>query len=225
MLPGSPKRKSNSSKVNLFFSLTFHGLLVFSVLFFAAREGFFGDPGRILPIEILRPDKKPDKPKPEPPKPKPPEADPAKTAQTPKLETPRATVQAPPAVNRLAPPAVAPPPSVEPEFIMPPGRLVQSSTDPVQIYRALLQNTLQYHWDRPRDMDGHTNVAEVEVAVDKAGEITPLDWKKTSGQKQWDDSMRLALSSAKKVSLPPPSNFPSRVVVRFDEVAAELVAE
>ena len=65
-------------------------------------------------------------------------------------------------------------------------------------------------------MDDHTNVAEVEVAVNKAGEITSPVWKKTSGQKQWDDSVRLAIASTKKVSRPPPTNFPARVVIRFD---------
>jgi TonB family protein len=95
----------------------------------------------------------------------------------------------------------------------------------VQLYRDLLRNSLQYNWERPKDIDDHTNVAEVEVAVNKAGEITNPVWKKTSGQKKWDDSVRLAIASTKKVGRPPPTNFPTRVVVRFDVEALAPVAQ
>jgi TonB family protein len=86
----------------------------------------------------------------------------------------------------------------------------------VQLYKGLLESSLRFNWDRPKDVDDHTNIAEVEVAVDKTGEITSPVWKKSSGQKQWDESVRLAIASTKKVSRPPPTNFPPRVVVRFD---------
>ena len=40
----------------------------------------------------------------------------------------------------------------------------------MQLYKGLLESSLRFNWDRPKDMDDHTNVAEVEVAVDKTGE-------------------------------------------------------
>jgi TonB family protein len=86
----------------------------------------------------------------------------------------------------------------------------------VQLYKGLLESTLRFNWDRPKDVDDHTNVAEVEVAVDQTGTITSPVWKKTSGHKQWDESVRAAIASTSKVSRPPPRNFPPRVVVRFD---------
>ena len=85
---------------------------------------------------------------------------------------------------------------------------MESSSDPVKLYKGLLETSLRFNWDRPSGVDDHTNVAEVEVAVDKTGEITSPVWKKSSGQKQWDESVRLAIASTKKVIRPPPTNFP-----------------
>jgi hypothetical protein len=225
MLPGSQKRKpKNSSKVNLLISLTFHGILVLAVLYFAARQGWMGKTMNKIAIEMV-PEKKPkepEKPK-EPPKPKVEEAkvDEPKPAQVAKVETPR-TVAPPPAAS-MASQTIAPPPAEAPDFYIPGGKTIQTSSDPVRLYAGLLQDAVQFNWDHPKDMDDHTNVAEVEIAVDKTGQITSPVWKQTSGQKKWDDSVSLAIANTKKVSRPPPTNFPPRVVIKFDVQASSPV--
>jgi hypothetical protein len=215
MLVGTQQRKKrNSTKVNLVISVLFHGLIVGSLLYFAAREGLLGKQIKKIAVEMVK-EKAPEKPK-EPDKPKVilPRVDVPKVAAAANIETPRATV-APPS-SSAAPPAVAPPAADMPSFSFEGGKPVVTSSDPVQLYKGLLENSLRFNWERPKDMDDHTNVAEVEVAVDKAGGIASPVWKKTSGQKQWDESVRLAIASTERVSRPPPSNFPPRVVVRFD---------
>ena len=226
MLVGTQERKRrNSTKVNLVISVAFHALIMGALLYFAAREGVFGKKISKIAIEMVK-----EKPK-EPEKPKPvektatadaPKENVPKVVQTAKLETPKETAPPP---SSAAPPSVAPPAAELPAFEFDGGRTVVSSADPVQLYRDLLRNSLQYNWERPKDIDDHTNVAEVEVAVNKAGEITNPVWKKTSGQKKWDDSVRLAIASTKKVGRPPPTNFPTRVVVRFDVEALAPVAQ
>ena len=55
MLPGSQKRKpKNSSKVNLLISLTFHGILVLTVLYYAARQGWIGKTVQKIAVEMIR---------------------------------------------------------------------------------------------------------------------------------------------------------------------------
>jgi hypothetical protein len=222
MLPGTEKRKPrNSSKVNLLISLTFHTILVLAVFYLAARTGALGDKFKRYAISLEKPAEKPKepaKPKPvEPPKAAPPTvADPIKPVET------KIAAQAPPPVATMAaPPSIAPPPAETAPFIFEGGKLVESSSDPVQLYVGLLQRSLQLNWDRPQDMDDKSFVAEVEVAVDHAGQITDTVWKKGSGQKRWDDSIRQAVAKTHSVKSAPPPNFPSRVVVRFDVVAAD----
>jgi TonB family protein len=100
-----------------------------------------------------------------------------------------------------------------------------SSSDPVQLYKGLVEAALLFNWERPKEMDDKSNLVEVEVTVDAAGDISDPVWKKSSGQKQWDDSVRQAIASTKKVNRPPPTNFPSRVVVRFDVEALAQVPQ
>ena len=42
------------------------------------------------------------------------------------------------------------------------------------------------------------------------------DWKKTSGNARWDASVRAALAATTSISRQPPTNFPPRILVRFD---------
>jgi hypothetical protein len=226
MLVGTEKRKKrNSTKVNLLLAALFHGLIIGALLYFAAREGLLGKQARKIAVEMVR-----EKPK-EPPKPKEqekakvdvPKTEVPKIAEIAKTEAPRET--APPPSSSVAPPAVAPPAVELPAFEFDGGKTVVTSSDPVLLYKSLLENSLRFNWERPKDMDDHTNLAEVEVAVDKTGEITDPVWKRTSGQKQWDESVRLAIASTKKMSRPPPPNFPRRVVVRFDVEALVPVAQ
>jgi TonB family protein len=226
VLVGTQKRKTrNSAKVNLLISTIFHGLILSTLLYFAARQGLLGKQIKKIAVEMVK-EKPPPKPK-EPEKPKvvkvePPKTEPVKTPQIAKVEPPKEPAQAPP--PSAAPPAVAPPAAELPAFSFEGGKTVVTSSDPVQLYKGLLENTLRYKWDRPKDQDDHTYVAEVEVAVDETGRITDPVWKKGSGHKQWDDTVRAAIAGADKVSRPPPKNFPSRVVVRFDVEALKPVA-
>ena len=227
MLVGTQQRKQrNSTKVNLVISAVFHTVIVVSLLYFAAREGLLGKQIKTISLEMVR--KEPEKPK-VPDKPK----EPPKTAveevktiqpkitEVAKIETAPKLTAPPP--SSLAPAAVAPPPADIPSFEFEGGKPVLTSSDPVKLYKGLIENALQLNWDRPRDMDSQTNVAEVEVTVDKTGVITGSSWKKKSGQTKWDESVQLAIASTKKITTPPPSNFPSRVLVRFhvDPLEAE----
>jgi hypothetical protein len=216
MLVGTQKRKKrNSAKVNLVISAVFHGLILTALLYFAARHGLLGKQIKKIAVEMVK-EKPPEKPK-EPEKPKvakieQPKADVPKEVA--KVEAPKETVAPPPSAE--APPAVAPPAAELPAFAFEGGKTVVTSSDPIQLYKGLLESTLRFNWDRPKNVDDHNNVAEVEVAVDSKGQISDPVWKKRSGQKDWDKSVQTAIDSTAKVSRPPPKNFPVRVVVRFD---------
>ena len=72
MLPQSqPKKKKNSSKVNLTISAVFHGLLILALVYFAAREGYLGKKIKEITVYKVEKEKPPEKPpekKTEPPK-------------------------------------------------------------------------------------------------------------------------------------------------------------
>jgi TonB family protein len=207
MIPQSqPRKKRNSSKVNLLISFVFHALLVVVVLYFAARSGLLGK--QIQKITVTMEKEKPPEKPPEPPKVEPPKiVEPPKVIETPKV------VEAPPTV---APPVVAPPAAELPAFDFDGGKLVQSSSDPVQLYKGLLEYALRSKWNRPDNLADDDFVAEVEVSVDRAGNISSLKWQKGSGNSVWDDSVRAAIAATTSMTRPPPTNFPARVTVRFD---------
>ena len=221
MVPQSQQRKPrNSSKVNLLISMTFHGLLVAAVLYFAAREGLLGKRIRKIAVEMVK-EKPPEKPKePEKPKVEPPKVEQPKVAQAPKFEPPP-QVAAPPPPSGAAPPAAAPPPVDVPSFAFDGGRPVETMTDPVQIYKGLVEYAYRSRWNRPEDEQDHAFVAEVEISVDRSGRISNPVWKKSSGDKRWDASVRDVLAEVKGVSSVPPTNFPPRVLVRFDVTESE----
>jgi hypothetical protein len=225
MLVGTQKRKKrNSAKVNLIVSAIFHGLILGALLYFAAREGLLGKQIKKIavemvkekPKEVVKP-KEPDKPKPDVPK-----VEPQKVAVAPKIEAPKEEAAPPPSSTA---PAVAPPTADLPAFEFEGGKTVVTSSDPVKLYKGLLEDSLRLNWDRPKDADDHNNVAEVEVSVDREGDISDPVWKQKSGQRKWDDSVQEAIAGTPKVSRPPPKNFPARVVVRFDVEASQPVAQ
>jgi hypothetical protein len=225
MTPQTQVRKPrNSSKVNLMISLGFHSLLVIVVVYFAARQGLLGKKVRKIAVEMVK-EKPPEKQKePEKPKAEPPKIEPPKLVDVPKMEAPKAEAP-PPQSSVVAPPVVAPPAVDVASFVFEGGKAVESSSDPTQVYKGMVEYALRSHWNRPSDMDDHTYVAEVEVAVDKEGLLSDPVWKKGSGDKRWDDSVRQALSRTPSLSRPPPTNFPPRVIIRFDVVEAEPVAQ
>ena len=69
---------------------------------------------------------------------------------------------------------------------------------------------------RPENINDDNFVAEVEISVDAVGKVSNPTWKKSSGDARWDDSVRSAIAATKTLDRHPPTNFPSRVVVRFD---------
>jgi TonB family protein len=209
MLPQSqPRKKRNSSKVNLMISFAFHALLVIVLLYFAARSGLLGKQLKKITVTMEK-EKPPVKP-PEPPKVEPPKIEPPKV-EPPKAPAPK--VEAPPLV---APPVVAPPAAELPAFDFDGGKLVQSSSDPVQLYKGLVEYALRSRWNRPEDMADDNYVVEVEVSVSRAGRISDVQWQKDSGDPRWDDSVRQAIAATTSLNRPPPTNFPARITVRFD---------
>jgi TonB C terminal len=209
MLPQSqPRKKRNSSKVNLLISLAFHALLVGVLLYFAARSGLLGK--QLQKITVTMEKEKPPVKPPEPPKVEPPK-------ETPKVEPPKIVeapkVQAPPVV---APPVVAPPAAELPSFDFAGGKIVDSNTDPVQIYKGYMEYVLRSKWNRPEDVADDNYAVEVAVAVNKQGQISESVWQKGSGDAQWNASVKQVFNVVKSFDRPPPTNFPASVTIRFD---------
>jgi hypothetical protein len=212
MLPQSkPRKVKNSSRVNLMISFGFHAVLVLVLFYFAAREGLLGKKLNKIAVQMIK-EKPPEKPKqPEPPKIEPPKVEPPKI-ETPKIvEAPK--VQAPPVV---APPVVAPPNSELPSFEFGGGKAVETSSDPVQLYKGYLEYVLRQKWNRPDDEADDDFVAEVVVSVDRQGNIENPTWLKGSGDEKWDATVKQVFNAVKSFDRPPPTNFPPRVTIRFD---------
>jgi outer membrane biosynthesis protein TonB len=215
-----PNQEGNSTKVNLIISFTFHAAIVLTLAFFAAREGLLGRQLRKITVEMVR-EKPPEKPKePEKPRQEPPKPEPPKVAQTPKVQPPKEEpVQAqapPPATVAVAAPVIAPPPAELPAFAFDGGKTVQTASDPVQLYKGFVEYALRSKWNRPLDLEDAGFVAEVEVRVDRNGELSDPVWKKSSGNARWDTSVRAAIAQTPALDRPPPASFPARVLIRFD---------
>jgi TonB C terminal len=219
MLPQTqPRKRRNSSRVSLFISVVFHGALVFALVYFAARSGMIGERLRKLTVSMVK-EPPPEKPK-EPekpvdvPRPEPDRVEPRKTVEIPAVSPPPAALPAP-----TAPPVMAPAPANLPSFSFDDGAKPVETATPAGIYRQLVEYTLRANWDRPTDLTDETFAAEVEIEVDVSGNITARGWKKESGNRRWDDSVRKAIASTPALSRPPPADFPGKVVVRFDTVS------
>src|SRR5208282_791398 len=211
MLPQTQARKKrNSSKVNLLISFTFHALIVVVGLYFAARGGLLGKQIQKISVEMIK-EKPPEKPKVvEKPKVELPKEAP-KLAAAPKVEAPK---EAPPPA--AGPPTVAPPAAELPSFVFEGGKTVESSSDPVQLYKGLLEYAFRSKWDRPENLHDDDYVAEIRVTVDRSGQISGVEWLKGSGNPLWDNSVHRAIAAMTKMDSAPPTNFPPSVVIRFD---------
>ncbi|MGA2684540.1 MAG: TonB C-terminal domain-containing protein [Verrucomicrobiota bacterium] len=211
MLPQTQARKKrNSSKVNLLISFTFHALIVVVGLYFAARGGLLGKQIQKISVEMIK-EKPPEKPKVvEKPKVELPKEAP-KLAAAPKVEAPK---EAPP--PEAGPPTVAPPAAELPSFVFEGGKTVESSSDPVQLYKGLLEYAFRSKWDRPENLHDDDYVAEIRVTVDRSGQISGVEWLKGSGNPLWDNSVHRAIAAMTKMDSAPPTNFPPSVVIRFD---------
>ena len=215
-----PREEGRMSKVDILISFFFHAAIILALVFFAAREGLLGKQLRKISVEMVR-EKPPEKPKePEKPRPEPPKTEAPKLAETPKAQPPKEEpVRAPappPATVASAAPVIAPPAAELPAFAFDGGKTVQSSSDPVQLYKGFVEYSLRSKWNRPLDINDGSFVAEVEVNVDRNGEISDPVWKKTSGNKRWDKSVREAIAGTTALDRTPPASFPGRVVIRFD---------
>ena len=180
--------------------------------YFAARQGLLGRQLKKIAVEMVK-EKPPEKPKePEKPKVEPPKIAPPKVVEHPKAME---EAKAPPPTT-VAPPTVAPPAAELPAFEFGGGKAVETSSDPVQLYKGYVEYALRSKWQRPDDIADDNYIAEVEVSVDRKGRLSDPMWEQSSGDTRWDDSVRQALAAVKSLDRPPPTNFPSRVLVRFD---------
>jgi colicin import membrane protein len=213
MLPQTqPRKRRNSSRVNLLISFIFHAMLVLTLLYFAARQGLLGKQIQKISVEMIK-EKPPEKPKAtEKPKVEPPKIEQPKVAAAPKAEPPKETA-APPTV---APPTVAPPATELPSFAFDGGKEVVSSSDPVQLYKSAVEYALRSKWSRPDNLKDDDYVAEVKLSVGHDGQLRDPIWEKESGNQLWDDSVRRAVAAVTRMDRPPPTNFPPHIVVRFD---------
>jgi len=216
MMPQSqPRKPRSSSRVDLIISVVFHTVILASLVYFAAREGLLGKQLRKITIEMVK-EKPPEKPKePEKPKVEPPKIEPPKVEAA-KVEAPKEVPQssAPPAA---AAPVVAPDNSDVPNIVFDDGaHAIQTSSDPVQIYKSFVEHSLRSNWHRPPDISDQYHVGLVEVSIGSDGEIGNPEWKKGSGDSRWDDSVNQAIAATPTVDRAPPKNFPARVLVRFD---------
>jgi outer membrane biosynthesis protein TonB len=208
MLPQSqPRKKRNSSKVNLLISFIFHALIVSVMVYLAARQGLLGKQLQKISIEMVK-EKPPEKHK-EPEKPK---VEPPKVVEKPKVVE-EAKAAPPPT---MAPPTVAPPAAELPSFEFEGGKAVETSSDPIQLYKGAVEYALRSKWQRPDNMVDDNFVAEVEMSIGRDGRISNPQWEKGSGNTRWDDSVRQALAAVTHMDRPPPTNFPPRILVRFD---------
>jgi len=222
----APRRRRSSASVNLIVSLVFHAVIIGALVFLAAREGLLGKQLKTIAV-TMAPKEKP----PEPEKPKEPEKPPEPPPQTPTPEPARVPpVQAPPPPIAVAPPPstvappAAPPPAGLPAFSFSDGaKAVESTSDPIALYRGYVEFALRSKWARPEGIADEQFVAEVELSVGPQGEVMSSDWKRGSGHEAWDRSVRQVFEVTKTLGRPPPKNFPQRFLVRFD-VAAEADA-
>ena len=211
------RRPRNSSRINVLVALVFHAVLVFVVLYYAARSGMIGERLKNLTVSMVK-EPPPEKPK-EPDKPAPPSPPELTKESVPAAVTiapPSAPVTAPPVVDL---PAVTAPASADlPSFVFSDGAKPVETGTPARLYKNFVEYTLRANWDRPTDVSDINYSVDVEIRVDPSGKITGSSWKKSSGDKRWDDSVRKAIESTRALNRPPPAGFPEEVLVRFDVI-------
>jgi len=210
------RKKRNSSKINLTISIVFHTLVVLGLFYFAARQGILGKKLKEITVTMAPKEKKPEPPKEKPAVPKP---EPPKPVETPKLATappPRVETAAPPPADTV-PPAAAPAAVQLPAFDFADGaHEVQTVSDPKLIYKGLVEHALRSRWNRPEDIPDDKYVAEVELTIDRDGNVSMSRWIAGSGDARWDNSVKAAVAATKTISRQPPKGFPTSFVTRFD---------
>ena len=220
-------KDKRTSRLSVVISLVFHAIIIGTLAFIAAREGILGQELKKIAVTMVPKEKPPEaKLKTKPPEPKPviesAKAEPSKPAiahlppEIPKL------VSSPPLGATLAP-AAAPAPAAIPAFDFEGGKAVETTSDPNIIYKGFVEYTLRSRWNRPAGAADDNYVAEVEVALNPDGRIQGTTWKRSSGDAEWDASVKQALAETAPIGRPPPKGFPEKVLVRFDvQVATEI---
>lgn len=214
-----PRKKKNSSKVNLTISFIVHAAIVVVLFYFAAREGFLGNQLKKIAVTMVK-----EKPPVKPPEPKP-RVEPPKIVQSEPKPAPEKMVESKPTPPPVASqPVVAPANTELPAFEFGGGHEVDTTSDPVQLYKGYMEYLLRQQWNRPEDLNDDNYVAEVAVNVDKQGDLSDPVWLKGSGNPVWDASVKAVFNVVKAIDRPPPTNFPPRVTIRFD-VQTEAVPD
>jgi len=218
------RKKRNSSKINLVFSIVFHGLLFGVLFYFAAREGLVGKKMQALTATLVPKVKPPEPPKEKPPEPK---VETPKVAQTPKSVTAPPKMQTAPPPSDVAP-SVAPAQVNLPSFAFNDGAHdVQSISDPVEVYKSIIEHSIRANWKRQENIDDTNFKAEVEMNIDAKGRVVDSRWLTGSGNAAWDESVKSAVAQTTAINQAPPKGFPGKFIVRFDvsTIAAENALE
>lgn len=213
------RHKKKQSRLSLLVSVVLHIVLGVALFVVAAREGILGKKMKEITAVIVPKEEK----KPEPTKPKEePKVEPR--PQEVKAAPPR-TVTAPPPAVAVAPPpsgapaAAAPPPAIGADFDFNDGaKAVQTTSDPVELYKQTVEYAFRSKWQKPEGMDDSQFVAEADVVLTPDGTVTRFEWRRGSGDAKWDASVKTALAQTKSIGRKAPKGFPGTVLVRFDTV-------
>ncbi len=209
------RKEPRMSGVGAAVSVALHLAALAIIAIIAAREGVLGKRFRTIAVTI----ESKEAPK-EQPRQKPAEQPPEPGPISPKAAAPTVVVAVRASSQPVPSPAVnssvAPPPSVEPDFLFGEGKLVESGSDPKVLYKTFVEYALRSNWKRPAHSVDLNYVAEVEVGIDRLGRIVSREWKKASGNEAWDNSVRQALAQTRSLERTPPGGFPEKVLVRFD---------
>ena len=210
MIPQSkPKKKKNSSKVNLTISAIVHGVIIVGLIYFAARNGFLGK--KLKEITVYKVEKENRRNRRRRRNSNRPRNKPGRWTSQGGRNTP--TVGTAPA----AAPVVAPASSDVADFNFNDGaKAVNSESDPVQLYKGYIEYTLRSKWNRPENLPDDNYAVEVAISVDKQGNLSTPRWLRGSGDPHWDDSVKDVFKLVDRIDRRPPTNFPSQVIIRFD---------
>ena len=216
------RKKEKKSRASFYLSIVFHVVVGGAVLWLAARGGLLGHKVNEMVAFKVEEEKKVQKPKEQV------KTEPVKPKEEPKEPPKTAAVVPPPSGNATPPPAntgatvAAPAAATTADFAFEDGlKPVETTSDPIQIYRGSVEYAFRSRWQKPDGIDDSQFAVEVEVVVGSDGSITKTDWKRGTGDSKWDASVKSAIAATKSVGRPPPKNFPSTFIVRFDAVSAE----
>lgn len=218
-----------SPKSGLLLSVAFHAVALGILIWVAAHEGLFQPPQKSVTVTLV--------PEPEPEQqpivqPTQPPSVPAPQSVISEQPTPSFDPQPNPEPSILpsephVPSVAAPPPVDVPQLVF--NETTETSGigtgDSASYYRKFIEFTLRTHWNRPADIDDHTYVAELVIAVDSNGSLRPVRWERNSGNKRWDNSVLNAVKETQRIERVPPNGFPPIITIRFDVVSPDVLKQ